>query len=158
MTETITFYTTKDAHGWMSNFARYPVFFDGRTWPTSEHAYQAMKATDYEVQEVIRDARDRAGPSPKLAAAIGRSLPSKYFDREKWEREKVTVMGAIVESKLRQHPELVQKLLATEDAYIAEDSEDAVWGWGRDHKGKNHLGHILMDLRAKLREEQSGGS
>ena len=40
----IRFFRLKDAYGFCSNFARYPVDIYGQVWPTSEHAYQAQES------------------------------------------------------------------------------------------------------------------
>ncbi|MCW6983848.1 hypothetical protein NYV32_15355 [Escherichia coli] len=39
----INFYSTSDDYGDFSNFAAWPIKVDGKTWPTSEHYFQAQK-------------------------------------------------------------------------------------------------------------------
>jgi len=42
----ILFYRVNEPFGCFSNFSRHPVSIDGRTWPTTEHYFQAMKLPD----------------------------------------------------------------------------------------------------------------
>ena len=76
--------------------------------------------------------------------------------REDWNEVKVEYMTKIVEAKFTQHPELALRLLETGDKLLKEGN---YWGdvfWGIDHQtgeGENHLGQILMNLRARYRKE-----
>src|SRR5689334_9961193 len=54
MPETINFYSTGDEYGCFSNFAPYPIRLDGKSWPTSEHYFQAQKFEDAQHREAIR--------------------------------------------------------------------------------------------------------
>jgi ribA/ribD-fused uncharacterized protein len=55
----IFFYSTKDAYGEFSNFAAFPIEIDGRTWPTSEHYFQAQKfaGTEHDPHHAIANDR-----------------------------------------------------------------------------------------------------
>lgn len=148
MSEPIKFYSTADAYGEFSNFAAYPIEIGKKRWPTSEHFFQAMKFKDIADQEEIRNAN-----SPMLAARMGRDR--KRALRRDWESAKVNVMREAVTAKFTQHEELKTLLLETGDAKLIEHTtNDDYWGDGGDGKGKNMLGQILMDVRARLREEQ----
>jgi len=150
MTEPIKFYSTADEYGEFSNFAAFQIKIGKKTWPTTEHYFQAMKFKDKSEQEKIQKAS-----SPMLAARMGRDR--KRTLRRDWESAKVNVMREAVMEKFTQHEELRKFLLATGDAMIIEHtSSDDYWGDGGDGKGKNMLGRILMDVRAKLSEEQEG--
>lgn len=149
MTEPIKFYSTADEYGEFSNFAGYPIKVGKMVWPTSEHYFQAMKFKDKAEQEKIRKAN-----SPMLAARMGRERKKRTL-RKDWESAKGNVMREAVLAKFTQHEELRELLLATGDAKIIEHTaNDNYWGDGGDGKGKNMLGRILMDVRAKLREEE----
>ncbi len=50
----INFYSTGDDYGDFSNFAAWPIKVDGKTWPTSEHYFQAQKFLDEKYREEIR--------------------------------------------------------------------------------------------------------
>ena len=42
MAEAIKFYRVAGPYGCFSNFAPYPIEMGGKTWPTSEHYFQAQ--------------------------------------------------------------------------------------------------------------------
>ena len=132
------------------NFSSFQVDWRGRRWPTSEHAYQAMKFfnTAPEIAESIFTARS-AHDAYKLARANTDKYP------ENWDDVKVGIMKEIVRAKCEQNPYVREKLLTTLDETIVEDSpKDPFWGWGEDHKGRNELGKIWMELRDEIRNEQ----
>lgn len=144
MTEVIYFYSVEDEYGDFSNFARYPIRVKGKTWPTSEHYFQAMKFVDPIQQQKIRQAT-----TPMEAARMGRDRKQKL--RRDWESVKDQVMYEAVQAKFVQHSELAEQLLATQNAKIVEHTEqDSYWGDGGDGSGKNKLGQILMRVRTKL--------
>lgn len=141
----IYFYSTRDAYGEFSNFARYPITIDGKVWPTSEHYFQAQKFLGEEHREAIRNAA-----SPMTAARMGRDRKRPL--RTDWEKIKDEVMRTAIRAKFSQHAELRNKLLATGDAQIVEHTtNDSYWGDGWDGDGKNMLGQILMSVREELR-------
>lgn len=135
----ITFYELK--FYMFSNFSSFAVEYDGRLWPTSEHAYQAMKFLDHELQEVVRRQR-----SAHEAMKLAQSMPEKY--RVDWPEYKVPVMLEICRAKLAQHPYIQRKLKETRERKLVESSPiDSFWGWGPNKDGQNHLGKIWMQLR-----------
>lgn len=140
----IRFYRVGDAYGAFSNFAPYPIVIDDLEWPTSEHFFQAQKFRNADYRERIR-----SKPSPMRAAELGRSR--KVELRRDWEKVKDDVMRRAVWEKFTQHDELKEMLLATGDALLVERTRnDSYWGNGGDGKGRNMLGKILMETRAKL--------
>ena len=146
MDDCIRFYSTKDEYGCFSNFAAYPIALAGKTWPTSEHYFQAQKFDDSEYREAIRETK-----SPMQAARMGRDRKQKL--RPDWEAVKVAVMTDAVRAKFTQHEPLRAILLATGDAKLVEHTaNDCYWGDGGDGSGQNMLGQILMRIRAELRE------
>ncbi len=148
----IQFYAVGDEFGFLSNFAPYPIRLDGKTWPTSEHYFQAHKFAGTPYEEEIRRAR-----SPMIAARLGRSR--KHPLRRDWESVKDRIMREAVLAKFSQHPDLRERLIATADAEIVEHTErDDYWGDGGDGSGKNRLGKILMSVRDQLRQARKGGS
>lgn len=141
----VRFYSVTAEYGEFSNFALYPIMLRGRRWPTSEHYFQAQKFADVATQEEIRKVA-----SPAVAAQRGRDRRRKL--RRDWERVKLGVMRQAVEAKFRQHDDLRALLLATGDAVLVEHTEnDDYWGDGGDGSGGNHLGRILMAVRAAIR-------
>ena len=146
--KTIFFYSSRAEHGYMSNFARYPVIMDGLKYKTSEHYYQSQKYKGTPWEKPVRDAAE-----PMKAAELGRDRSGPL--RRDWESVKDNVMREVVEAKFRQHPELAKQLLDTGDAKLVErTTDDLYWGCGTAGTGKNMLGIILMEVREKLRQEK----
>lgn len=134
-------------HRFLSNFYTCEFEYAGVTWKSSEHAYQAMKTLDHDERKKIHDARD-AGHAKKL----GRQLKL----REGWEGMKLAIMQEIVDAKFSQNQDLREKLLATDGHTLVESNDwgDKVWGVC-DGVGKNLLGHVLMETRARLKSNDS---
>src|SRR5690242_15416349 len=111
MTETIKFYSTNGEYGCFSNFSKHPVKLDGKTWPTSEHYYQAQKFDDKTLQKQVRNCK-----TPGLAAQMGRdrSLPIKM----NWDNIKEQVMYKVLVAKFSQHQDAKETLLSTGDALL----------------------------------------
>jgi N-glycosidase YbiA len=142
----IYFYKVDRPYGYFSNFSPHDIELDGLHWPTVEHYYQAQKFLGSELEYLM--AKIRSANSPELAAAIGRApghLPS--ID---WPQRKLAVMEKALHQKFNAHLDLRQLLLDTKNATIIEDSPvDYFWGCGLDRSGSNHLGRILMQIRAQ---------
>jgi ribA/ribD-fused uncharacterized protein len=141
----IHFYAVGDEYGCFSNFAPSPIRLAGKTWPTSEHYFQAQKFAGTDHEEAIRRVR-----SPMVAARMGRSRQRPL--RRDWEQVKDAIMRAAVLAKFTQHDDLKEILLGTGDALLIEHTaKDSYWGDGGDGSGKNMLGQILMRVREELR-------
>ena len=138
-------------YGCFSNFFAAPVEIDGKTWPTTEHYFQAMKhRRQPEVQ-----ARVRRAPSPKEAKRLANEVHGHLVDWAWWRSARDEVMLRAVRAKFEQHPELRGVLLGSGAEEIREHTRrDTYWGDGGDGRGKNRLGKILMQVRAELREAE----
>ena len=144
----INFYETTGAYGCFSNFSRHPIQIGGRTWPTSEHYFQAQKFSGTGHEEEVRNA-----PTAMTAARIGRSRERPL--REDWDSVKDEIMLQAVRTKFTQHEDLKAVLLGTGDATLVEHTaNDSYWGDGGDGSGRNRLGRILMQVREELRAER----
>lgn len=140
----IYFYKTKEEWGFCSNFARYPVYLDGKNWPTAEHYFQAMKHEGTNIEDTIR-----AAETPKEAASLGRNIPMVRTD---WDSIRLMHMFRVVRAKFEQHPDIRDKLISTGSEELAEHaSVDKFWADGGDGSGENWLGKILMMVRDDLR-------
>jgi len=141
------FFWTQKEYGFLSNFHVFPFEWEGKTWKTSEHAFQAMKTLDPVAQEDIRRAA-----TPALSKKLGRAVVL----RSDWEQVKYSIMREIVAAKFKNEP-LRSKLIATGNADIYEDSPyDKIWGTGKlgsVGEGQNLLGDVLMSVRGKLKAE-----
>ncbi|HZE99489.1 MAG TPA: NADAR family protein [Planctomycetota bacterium] len=141
----VLFYGVSDAHGAFSNFAPFPFRLKGRTWPTSEHYFQAQKFAGTPHAEEIRLAK-----SPMIAARMGRSRKRPL--RPDWEMSKDEIMLGALRAKFGQHEDLKRLLLGTGERKIVEHTKyDRYWGDGGDGSGRNRLGELLMQLRAEYR-------
>ncbi len=131
-------------HRWLSNFWLVPVMFEGHQYRSVEHAYVAAKTTDPAIREQVRLIE-----TPGAAKRFGRKIEL----RPDWETVKLGVMEIMLRSKFRQE-RLRLLLLSTGDAELVEGN---TWGdtfWGVcDGVGENHLGKLLMKLRAEYRNQ-----
>jgi len=77
--------------------------------------------------------------------------------RKDWKTIQRSMMTRGTWIKVHQYPEIAQKLLDSGERMIVESSNyDYYWGCGRDQRGHNYYGKMLMDVRNKLRQEASG--
>ncbi|KAG0216489.1 hypothetical protein BGX28_000003 [Mortierella sp. GBA30] len=147
MKDTINFYRQGDKYGEFSNFYFAPIVMDGKTWPTTEHYFQAQKFVHLEGQEYAEMIRMTDNPGNAAKMGRNRSWPL----RTDWEIVKDDIMRTCVLQKFVQHPELTKVLLETGDRYLVEHTKnDRYWADGGDGKGKNMLGIILMETRDKI--------
>lgn len=141
----IKFYKTKEPYGFMSNYYKSRMFFNGRWWNWSEAPYQAAKTN---VQSEI----DEMWSAPK--ANDTRLLGQKVTMRSDWDQVKRQIMKEVCTAKFLQHPELRRQLMETGTEELIEDSPvDWYWGCGKDGTGKNVLGEVLMEIRQELKGE-----
>jgi hypothetical protein len=135
-----------DASDPLASFSEHGLSLDGADWPSVEHYFQGMKFDEPDVRELIRTAAHPAD-ARMLAKRHRRQI------RADWKRIEQTVMTRGVYVKCRSHEDAAAKLLATGDRRIVEISQyNYHWGCGRDGRGHNAYGNVLMAVRAKLRE------
>lgn len=145
----IRFYRANEKpYGAFSNLYLREIEFEGRTYPTSEHAYQAGKASKPAVREWILSA-----PTPALAAMAAHGL-YVWDVVPTWAQTKFDRMRAVLRAKFEQHPDLMDLLLSTGDARLVEtgtvnNAVNRLWG-EVDGRGENKLGVMLMELRAEF--------
>ena len=143
------YFSRSDVFNELGTFSHHSFQLEGLEWPSVEHYFQAMKFEDPRYRERIRQA-----DHPKKARKLGRTRLKKR--RSDWSRIKATVMTRGVYTKCRTHPDIARALLATGDRPLIENSNyDYYWGCGRDRRGTNMYGKVLMNVRDKLREEQA---
>src|SRR6266853_7222 len=109
MMSVINFYSVSGDHGCFSNFSPHSVKLKGKTWPTSEHYFQAQKFAGTPDEEEVRQAK-----SPMIAARMGRSRKRPL--RKDWEAVKDSIMHEAVLAKFTYHADLREILLATGEA------------------------------------------
>jgi ribA/ribD-fused uncharacterized protein len=145
----IWFYRANERpYGAFSNLFRRPIAFEGATFATAEHAYQAGKARRPEVREWLMSA-----PSPALLAMAAHGL-YQWDITPSWSRIKFDRMRAVLNAKFTQHSDLRDLLVSTGSARLVESAtvDNAVNRlWGEvNGVGKNMLGTLLMELRSEL--------
>lgn len=139
-------FTKETGYDFLSNFYASSVSYEGKLYPTVEHAYQASKTTDPNVREFIRKAKD-----PGEAKRLGQGIAV----RNDWEKVKVGIMRCLIKEKFS-NPFLTHRLLDTGDTQLVLNNKwnDKFWGICRG-VGENWLGKILMEVREELRKEIS---
>ncbi|KAH8100871.1 hypothetical protein BXZ70DRAFT_907037 [Cristinia sonorae] len=153
----VHFFDPHQPHFGFNNFSPYPVKYQGKRYPTSQHLFQALKPFSHaELSQFLNH-------DPGLAEHI-RTF-SEYPDiitaeahrregevRRDWRSIASSMMEEVLWHKFNQHPELKRELLATGNANIIFDSrEDVRWGVGSDGRGRNELGRALEKVRSRLR-------
>lgn len=171
MPREIRFYDKKDPYYEFSNFYdKAPFELDGVIWSTTEHYFQAQKFDNKEYRELIRKAntpnkafilaQQKKKGGYAAAWTLNKEDPrtlNELIDKYKhltidknWDTRRLVVMEKALMAKFSQ-PKLKELLLNTKDAVIIEDSpRDSYWGIGKDGKGENQLGKLLMKVRANL--------
>jgi len=131
------------SYAFLSNFFAAPVTYDGVTYPTTEHAFQAAKTLDLSTRAAIH-----ACARPAEAKRLGRACPL----RPHWDTLRLAVMRSLIRQKFAAGTGLAQQLLDTGEDVLVEGNtwQDRFWGVC-DGQGQNHLGQLLMQHRTELR-------
>lgn len=137
----------KFSRTFLSNFWPAVVTYDGETYASVEHAYQAAKTLDLELRRAVREA-----PTGAAAKKKGQAIPSSKL-RPDWPELKLQIMEDLLRQKFA-HADLRAQLLATAPKRLVEGN---TWGdtfWGSvSGVGENHLGRLLMEIRRDLLSE-----
>ncbi len=142
------YFSRTDPNELLGTCAFFSFELEGKLWPSVEHYIQAMQFSDEARQEAIRIA-----PNPRTAQKLGKTGWFKRA-RDNWKETRVAYMTRGVYTRCRTHGEIRAALLATGDTPLVENSQyDYFWGCGRDRRGDNMYGKVLMQVRDKLREE-----
>jgi len=133
----------------LSNFFPVPngVHYEGLTYFSVEHAYQAAKWPQNKRDEFTRCSASRA-------KKLGKQAPD--FNNKEWDNKKYKIMVELCIQKFLYNNDLKEMLLATGDAYLEETNSwgDMWWGCNEDGEGKNNLGKILMGIRDTIRQNK----
>lgn len=151
-----TFYS---CNHFLSNF--FPCSFElyGIKYNCVEQYYQASKAVFFyqDPSAILR------ASNPKEQKRLGCAIV--IFDRQKWQERRLQVMYTALKAKFDQNHALRQRLLGTGLSFLVCASPyDTYWGCGKtaqeicscrvgDWIGYNHLGQLLMKLRACYRRD-----
>ena len=158
--ELIGFWHEYDDYGCLSNWYKADFEYAGKKFSSVEQFMMYHKLLTF-YQFDLAD-KVMATDDPAEAKKIGRTRFSN-FDDTLWTRISPTIVKRGVRAKFEQNPELLQVLLSTGNAVLAECSPyDQIWGIGlapdddrifdtTQWNGKNKLGRILMVLREEFR-------
>jgi len=120
---------------------------EGFAWPSLEHYFQAMQFSDLGLRQRIL-----AADNPFRAQALARWRV--WQRRQDWKKVRQLVMTRGLYVKCVTHEAVRQALLDTGEREIVEISQyDYFWGCGRDSRGHNTYGKLLMSLRQRFRQE-----
>ena len=134
----------------MGNMSPYTIYYKNKQYRTSEALFQCLRFNDDNIIEEIRNSK-----SPMSAKMVSKKHKSKMFLKP-MSTEDIKNMKFVIDLKLKQHPGLVNQLLATKAELIIEDCTKRPGGsglfWGAAFqndcwKGKNWLGKIWMNFR-----------
>ncbi len=134
----------------LSNFYPFHLVFWGIHYSTIEHAYQAAKSSSSFVKQAIANCQ-----TPGKAKAYFKDQnmePSHHWNLD----YKLITMEELLRLKFSgSEPLMLQALLKTGEAELIEgnDHDDTFWGV-YNGVGENHLGKLLMKIRADLKEEK----
>lgn len=131
----------------LSSYSKLGFKLDDGEWVSAEHYYQGMKFEDADLRDQIRLAEH-----PEKAKELAKSY--KKMIRKDWPKIREVIMTRAIYIKCRTHEAVTKALLDTGDQQIVETSQyDYYWGCGRDGRGRNAFGKMLMAVRDKLLEE-----
>lgn len=143
------YFARSDINQLLGTFSAHAFMLEDKEWPTVEHYFQAMKFEAGNHQNKIILAS-----SPKKARKLGRVRSEKI--RNDWASTKTVFMTRAVYTKCKTHAEVAALLLSTGSNRLVENSQyDYFWGCGRDRRGTNSYGQVLMNVRDKLAAEQN---
>jgi len=144
----IRFLSTMEKWKDFSNLSLHPIELDNEKWKSVEHYFQFKK---YENSDPRFAEKLRKIDSPKEVKKL--TLKNKNYLKN-WERVKLSLLKKAVKKKFETYPELKKLLLSTGNEKLIEaNSDDSFWGEGKDGKGKNFMGKILMELRKNFQKE-----
>ena len=147
----------------LTNFWESDMIMDGKMFKSSEHAYMWSMCTELGQHELA--ARVVTSATPAMAKQISREIPSN-IDRSSWNQMRLDVMKSVLESKATSCAVFTEYLMKTGDKYLVEATRDTFWGAGfaphlcrttdpANHPGGNHLGNLLMELRATIMQHKT---
>lgn len=152
----LAFYGSK-GQSVFGNFWRIDIYFLGKWFESVEHAYQYQKCRyaanmTQSVAEKLFDSEyakhKKAGRcSGDAAFWAGKSIVG---NDQKWRADNYNNMKAPLQVKFKD-PYCRKILMDTKDLYLSERTDkDPYWGDGKDGKGQNNLGKLLMEIRGDV--------
>lgn len=123
----VAFLLPTTTNGYLSNWYPSQIKVFNNTFSSGEQAFMWAKADTFKDDEI--KAQILQTTDPKKLKALGRKI--KNYDDAVWSDIRVDVMKEVVKAKFEQNQDLLQKLLNTGDAVLAEaNAFDNFWGCG----------------------------
>ncbi|MGR6872728.1 NADAR family protein [Pseudomonas sp. HK3] len=141
------FFSRHDEHELLGSASLHPFILDEKEWPTAEHYYQAMLFDNESLKDQIR--------SQHNAKSVVAFTKWRFFQKKKgWKKLRQVLMTRAIYTKCKTYPEVAERLLATGDKTLVENSAyDYFWGCGRDRRADNTYGKVMMNVRKKIKDE-----
>ena len=140
----------------LSNFSEHDVEYQGKIYPTVEHAYQSQKYTCTEKPELVEMVRTlkTALEAKSAGSKSGMKKNGVTLDMECWNKKKLNLMKELIQSKIERHPEIkeILAIVKREGIQLVHFSRtDMEWGAhveedGTIKRGNNLLGEIYMSF------------
>lgn len=134
-----------------SSFFKAPFTVGDKEYISLANYFHSQKfaETDDEFSEDIRTQKN-----PALTRAKASSV-KEHAPRADWAEAKLNVMRTGLLAKFRAHPALLAKLVGTGDARLESTIDEEMrvkdfWSIGESGSGANHMGELLMSVRAEL--------
>lgn len=130
----------------LSNFYPCQIVYNGITYPSVEHAYQAAKT---------KNIKDKKRIAACLQASTAKMIGREIKPKDNWDEIKFKIMLSLVAQKFYKHKHLREKLISTKDgewstlkAYATEEQRDMAF----EQMHKNYVSEI-SEIRKANREE-----
>ena len=148
--------TFRGKHDVLSNFYPCTIRVFERTFASSEHAYQFMKAMSHGKVNVAKDIIQARN------ACEAKRLGKRVITERVWETERLEVMRQIIRRKYECVPRYRHELMKAELIIVEAVPGDNFWscglskeevGWWNPENwpGKNIMGNLHMELREEVR-------
>lgn len=162
MRNIICFHNPDEINGYLSNWYLSDFIIDGQKFSSMEQYMMYEKARTFGDMEIAAQIMEtnQVGKIKSLGRLV------KNYHETVWNGVRQIRIYRGLLAKFSQNQELLQKLLDTKDAILAECAvQDCIWGIGRSMKdekryeiqawkGKNLLGYALMEARNELAKER----
>lgn len=155
----ISYFSRSKDYKWLSSFNKANAFeYNGKIYPTVEHAFQAQKIDlddpkKDEYQDKFTDEKLAPNEAKKMGGK-GYFKSNNYSFRAKdWDKVKLSIMKDIVSEYYKSNPDMAKKLVETGDKKLVHKGFGIDGFWGVTKKeNNNHHGKILMEMREELKD------
>ena len=131
----------------LSSCSAHPIYLEDKNWLTCEHYLHIKTIASPSAAQHIDTLTTGQAASDYARPWYRRKIKG-------WKKQRAVLMTRAIYTKVQMYDEVREALLNTGDEFIVESSlYDYFWGIGRDLRGENTYGKILMDVRAKVKQD-----